>query len=76
MEGDIEMPELDGVELRWKASINHRGLPVVFMSGNPDALASTFSTLLLSKPFTAEDLSQVLTRACALSYPGPSRLNG
>jgi CheY-like chemotaxis protein len=73
---DIEMPEMDGIELRQKASTNHRELPIVFMSGNPDALASTLSTLLLSKPFTAQELSQVLTRACTLSYPGPSRLNG
>ena len=62
---DMVMPGMSGVELAARAREARPGVPVVFVTGKPDALdvSIQLGTLALCKPVTRESLSGVLESA-------------
>ncbi|HMQ54470.1 MAG TPA: response regulator [Anaerolineae bacterium] len=61
---DYEMPSLNGATLIRRAVGQYPHLPVVLMSGNLSAAQAAVADLgiqVLAKPFTLEDIQQVLT---------------
>jgi CheY-like chemotaxis protein len=62
---DIDMPNMNGIELVARVRERYPDLPVVFMSGNPEAETSGLSPHFLPKPFLLESLDGVLARASA-----------
>jgi DNA-binding NtrC family response regulator len=61
---DVAMPGLNGLELGDEIRRRHPGLPVILTAGYCHALAEDgrHGLELLRKPFTVEELSQVLAR--------------
>jgi len=60
---DFAMPHLSGTELIRRARAYHPALPAIVITGNPDALKTTDAiegSLLLSKPYTAEQLERAV----------------
>ena len=70
---DIALPYLDGVDFvaALKADTTMPQVPVVFMSGNAEVLARAraLNVPCLKKPFTAEQLLQVVQRELQLRPP-------
>ncbi len=62
---DVDMPDMSGVELVAVVRLRDPELPVVFMSGNPEAETSALSPHFLPKPFSIDSLDGVLARAWA-----------
>ena len=63
---DVDMPVMDGVELGRALTSRRPGLPIVFMSGNPETQTRALSPHFLSKPFSLESLEQALDGALAV----------
>jgi CheY-like chemotaxis protein len=67
---DINLPALSGLELAQK--LQRHGFPVVFATGRPPPPQLEPGTFWLQKPYTVEQLDQVLRAAAAL-VPGRPR---
>lgn len=65
---DIRMPEMDGLALKQEARSQNPDLPVIFMTGesmiaNEPIKPTHGDSLVVRKPFKAEELLQALRRA-------------
>ena len=73
---DLQMPGMSGVEVLDHLRRDHRGVPVVILSGNQD-LSTARRTLrsgafdYVPKPFTIEVLARVVAAAAAMPRRGP-----
>lgn len=70
---DVNLPALSGLELAQK--LHRHGFPVVFATGRPPPSRLAPGTFWLRKPYTVEQLEEVLRAAAALVPDGP-RENG
>lgn len=68
---DIRMPEMDGLALAEHVRACYPGMPIAFISGSLDVLASPKAASLapwrLPKPFRVEDLEQVVREMISAS---------
>jgi two-component system, cell cycle sensor histidine kinase and response regulator CckA len=66
---DILMPEIDGPELAGQLRKLRPSLPVLYMSGCVEvSILDSVDTILLSKPFSPEDLVKAIKRTIALPH--------
>lgn len=57
---DVDMPNLNGIELGEAVRERFPALPIVFMSGNPEAQTLRLSPHFLPKPFSLPSLDAIL----------------
>lgn len=62
---DLRLPRMDGVALAARLKQLTPGVPVVFVSGDDDALGKLRSALVVRKPFYENELLDVVTEALA-----------
>jgi CheY-like chemotaxis protein len=62
---DYAMPGMSGTEFMQRAQQQCQGLPVVFVTGSPDALAAqaAIDVPVLSKPYTRASLAESMRLA-------------
>lgn len=74
---DIKMPEMDGLSLLSRIRENYPGLPVIFITGQPqtDILRSANPEGILSKPFRISNLEDLIEQALELKKTDDSELN-
>ena len=75
---DIQMPGMDGFELKQELDIRHAKLPVIMITaraepGLAEKAMSRGAACFLRKPFEAEELLNCLERALRTSRSAPDR---
>jgi CheY-like chemotaxis protein len=63
---DVDMPVMDGLEFGRALAARRPGLPIVFMSGNPETQTRALSLHFLCKPFSLESLERALDGALSV----------
>jgi CheY-like chemotaxis protein len=71
---DVKMPGITGFELARQAKLMRPNLPIMYISGNEDAIRDTRGPTygrVLRKPFRAIDLLVEVTRTLGPTQPDP-----